>query len=282
MSLLTLAQNISLGINIREPSSVVGSTNRQVRELLQIIRAVGDDLLLWPWPELMRQATITSVASQASYALPSDFNYPLVETFWKADEQEPFFGPLSAQEWQENENSTVASISEDYFRIKGIADNQFFISPTPDDAQDFVFEYASRSWIRPRTWAESQIYSAGAYTFYNGNYYLTAAGGSTGATAPTHTTGSASDGTVTWAYYDGAYEDFTADTDEVLLDAKLIELGAKAFWMRSKRLQYEDFLSDYETHKRTKMSRKNGSRPILLNGQRFTQPWPNVPQRIPY
>jgi len=50
------------------------------------------------------------------------------------------------------------------------------------------------------SWASTTTYAAGAKVS-NGNYlYTTTAGGTSGSTAPTHTSGSASDGGVTWAY----------------------------------------------------------------------------------
>jgi hypothetical protein len=102
------------------------------------------------------------------------------------------------------------------------------ISPTPSAAQNgdvIIFEYIADRNVRPRTWATGVVYAANSYTFYNGNYYQTTAGGTTGATAPTHTSGSVSDGGVTWTYYNGPYSDFLADTDETVFNQKTLELG---------------------------------------------------------
>lgn len=49
-------------------------------------------------------------------------------------------------------------------------------------------------------WASSTSFASGAYCIYGLNLYQTTAGGTTGATPPTHTSGSVSDGAVTWAY----------------------------------------------------------------------------------
>lgn len=50
-------------------------------------------------------------------------------------------------------------------------------------------------------WANGQsIAATGVYRYYGLNLYVSASTGTTGATPPTHTTGSASDGTVSWTY----------------------------------------------------------------------------------
>lgn len=48
------------------------------------------------------------------------------------------------------------------------------------------------------SWITATVYAAGALSLNGGNAYTTAAGGTSGATAPTHTSGSASDGGVIW------------------------------------------------------------------------------------
>jgi hypothetical protein len=265
MALLDLLQNVALGINLREPTTVIGSADRQTKELHAICKEVLDDLKLWPWPELNRTHSFATVPSQASYTLPSDFNYSLIDTFWNTTEQWQLIGPLRPQEWQSVQHGVGGAIVDTFFRIKGIAGNQFFVEPVPSSIITISFEYASRNAIRPRTWAASQVYSAGAYTFYDGNYYRSTLGGSTGVTAPTHTTGSVSDGGVTWTYYSGLYESPTADTDEMILDQKLVEAGLQAFFLRSKRLEYADYFKQYEDQKRIKMNR-SGARILCLDG----------------
>jgi len=50
------------------------------------------------------------------------------------------------------------------------------------------------------TWQTGVTNSPGQVVKYNGNYYFTALGGVSSTNAPTHTTGEASDGVVTWRY----------------------------------------------------------------------------------
>ena len=55
--------------------------------------------------------------------------------------------------------------------------------------------------IEYELWAQGRVYAAGDYVLSDSKIYSTAAGGTAGATAPTHTSGSVSDGAVTWTFH---------------------------------------------------------------------------------
>lgn len=52
----------------------------------------------------------------------------------------------------------------------------------------------------PSAWTTSTVYPSDAYVINGGNYYRTESGGTSGSTAPTHTSGTVSDGAVSWTY----------------------------------------------------------------------------------
>lgn len=54
--------------------------------------------------------------------------------------------------------------------------------------------------ISVNPWVTGTVYPAGRWVVNDSKYYQTAAGGTSGATAPTHTSGDVSDGGVTWTY----------------------------------------------------------------------------------
>jgi hypothetical protein len=135
---------------------------------------------------------------------------------------------MSPQEYAEIRGYGLNTTVYQRFQVRGLSNNELLISPTPTASQNgniIIFEYIADRCVRPAIWVTNTVYAAGAYTFYNGNYYQTAAGGTSGATAPTHTTGSVSDGGVTWTYYNGAYSDFLADSDETVFNQKTLEQG---------------------------------------------------------
>jgi hypothetical protein len=163
-------------------------------------------------------------------------------------------GPLSPQEWQVYKSGTTVSFPRKRYRIKGYADDQFFLDPTPDAADTMAFEYITGTTIKPTSWAASTSFAASSYCFNDGNIYQTTAGGTTGSTAPTHTSGSSSDGGVSWTFVTGsgaatggtAYNRFLADTDVPLLNGDIVNLGMQWRWLRLKRLQYVDIKADYD------------------------------------
>jgi hypothetical protein len=135
---------------------------------------------------------------------------------------------MSPQEYAEIRGYGLNTTVYQRFQIRGLSNNELLISPTPTASQNgnvIIFEYVADRCVKPATWVTGTVYSAGAYTFYNGNYYQTTAGGTSGATVPTHTSGSVSDGGVTWTYYNGAYSDFLADSDETVFNQKTLEQG---------------------------------------------------------
>jgi hypothetical protein len=114
------------------------------------------------------------------------------------------------------------------FQIRGVSNNELLIWPTPGaqyNGDTLVFEYIADRSVRPRNWVTATVFGANSYCFNNGNYYQTTAGGTTGATAPTHTTGTVSDGAVNWTYYNGIYDQFLANTDVSFFNEKLLEQG---------------------------------------------------------
>jgi hypothetical protein len=219
-----------------------------------LLKAMIDQTILevagsFPWPELEREYTFTLSTSTASYALPPDYDSRQNLTLWNRTQARPLIGPVDAVAWQTSKSGLVASLPDQRFRVKGWTDTQFFIDPTPtsgENGQTCVFEYISRTTIRPITWAASLVFGANTYCSYNGNIYKTTAGGTAGSTAPTHTTGSASDGTVTWVYQTAAFESFTLDTNEVILDNSLIIDGAVWRFKRERGLDYEALQKEAE------------------------------------
>lgn len=62
------------------------------------------------------------------------------------------------------------------------------------------FPAGGESVVGLTTWASGQSITSGERRRYGANAYLATTSGTTGATAPTHTSGSVSDGGVTWSY----------------------------------------------------------------------------------
>jgi hypothetical protein len=229
MSLLTAVQNVANEAGYTVESGVIASTETTTKQLRVMAQRINREIAdAFPWPKLYASGSITLVAGQASYQLPAAFSWYHYETFWNSSTRWRILGPMSPQEYAEVRGYGLNTTVYQRFQVRGLSNNELLISPTPTASQNgniIIFEYIADRCVRPATWVTGTVYAAGAYTFYNGNYYQTTSGGTSGATVPTHTSGSVSDGGVIWTYYSGAYSDFLADSDETVFNPKTLEQG---------------------------------------------------------
>lgn len=227
MSLATIVSNVATECGYTVESTVIGSSETTTKQLLAMTQRINKDIFeSYPWPKCYAAGSITLVNGQATYDLPAAFSWYQYETFWNSSTRWRILGPMTEQEYGEIRGFGLNTTIYQRFQIRGLSNSQLLISPTPSASGDIiVFEYIADRCVRPKTWTASTVFAANAYCFYNGNYYQTTAGGTTGSTAPTHTSGSVSDGGVTWTYYSGAYDQFLADTDVSIFNEKLVEQG---------------------------------------------------------
>ena len=227
MSLATVIQNVANEAGYTVESNILTSTEITTKQLLAITNRMNREIFeAYPWPKCYASGAITLVNGQATYQLPAAFSDYHYETFWNSSTRWRVLGPMTAQEYAEIRGYGLNTTVYQRFQIRGLSNSQLLISPTPGASVSgdiIIFEYIADRSVRPKQWTTTTTFAAGAYCFNNGNYYSTTAGGTTGATAPTHTSGSASDGGVTWDYYDGIYDKFLADTDVSLFNEKLLE-----------------------------------------------------------
>jgi hypothetical protein len=229
MSLATVVANVANEAGYTVESNIIGSTETTTKQLLAITNRINREMAdQYPWPKMYASGSITLVGGQATYQLPAAFSYAQYESFWNSSTRWRILGPMSEQEYAEIRGFGLNTTVYQRFQIRGITNSELLISPTPganNNGNIIIFEYIADRCVKPKTWASGVLYAANTYTFYNGNYYTTTAGGTTGSTAPTHTSGSASDGVVTWTYYSGPYLDFLADTDVSIFSEKTLEIG---------------------------------------------------------
>lgn len=229
MTIATVITNVANEAGYTVESNIFGSTETTTKQLLAIAQRINRDIFeAYPWPKCYASGSITLVAGTATYELPAAFSWYQYETFWNSSTRWRILGPMSEQDYADIRGFQLNLNTYQRFQIRGLSNNQLLISPTPGSNYDnniIIFEYIADRSVRPKQWTTNTIFAGNSYCFNNGNYYTTTAGGTTGATAPTHTTGSVSDGGVTWTYYNGAYNTFLADTDVSIFNEKLLEQG---------------------------------------------------------
>lgn len=83
---------------------------------------------------------------QESYALPSDLDRFMTQTFWDRNFRWQLLGPLNAQEWQVLKSGISPTGPRRRFRIMG---NLFYVDPTPaDNGSIIAYEYYSNAWCQ--------------------------------------------------------------------------------------------------------------------------------------
>lgn len=229
MSLLESCVNVAEECGYAIDSSVVSSSDVTTKQLYRIANRVISTMMdAYPWRALWKSTSITLANGVDTYALPGDFNHYAFETWWDQSQQWKVYGPMSPQEYAQVRGYSLTALLYNRFTIRGVTSKEILFQPTPGtdlDGHVIIYEYFCRRPVRPRTWSAVLAVTSGSYIFYNGNYYTAGSTGNTGATPPTHTSGAVSDGSITWTYYSGAYELFLADTDEPVLDDRVLEQG---------------------------------------------------------
>lgn len=275
MSLLTLVQNVCIETGwSSSPTAVLSSSDAKIQQLRILAeKALREARRRYWFTQLMREHTFATVADQAAYALPDDWDFELYRTHFNRSSNDFIYGPFTPQQWQYVKSYSATNSLDQTYRIKGWANKRFFLDPTPSSAETLVFEYASRNTIRPRTWEASQTYSAGAYTWYDGSIYKTTSGGTTaGSGGPDSDTG-----ITDWSEYTGLYEAFIADTDEVQLEQDVIERGVKALFKQAYRFDgwQEDLSAWYQECEM--LAARNMASSGVRTDKGGHRPWPNVP-----
>ena len=155
MSLLSVCQDTARIVGFEPPNSIVGNSDTTARRLFGLVNIAGKSIAKVSgvsWPILEVEYTFSTVDGQAEYSLPSDFDYVISDTIWNRDEFDIIRGPMTPQQWQQYKSGIIgSSVFRQRYRFKRAASsliNVFVIDPTPSSAQDMVFEYVSKNWVR--------------------------------------------------------------------------------------------------------------------------------------
>lgn len=145
MSLLTLVQAATDRIGIVRPSSVIGSADGQVRQLLGLANQEGKELSRrHSWQLLQKEKTFTAIAAETQTSvIPDDFDRFINGTFFNRTTNRKVQGPLKPDEWQ-SYKANIATVLFDAFRQRG---NALLLAPTPTAGASYAFEYMSAYWV---------------------------------------------------------------------------------------------------------------------------------------
>lgn len=149
MSLLTNVQKHCRRVGINAPASVVGNSDSQIAQILELANEEGTELAArTKWSKMIRERTFTIALSASQGAMngtvitDSDFDYIIPETFWNRTTSMPIVGPVTDTQWQTLQAFPVTGPYQQW-RLLG---KNLYIDPVPTVADTAAFEYMSTSW----------------------------------------------------------------------------------------------------------------------------------------
>lgn len=247
MSVLTVCQNAARLIGIGVPTQVVNSTNVNALKLLEaFVKSGKERRRKIEWPTLIKTQTITLQSGIDTYTLNEDFWGFVSNTVYDITNSMPMMGALPAWKWAHLKYGIGDASPYIKFRVAGRTNKRFQIHPVPSaSGAQITFSYISKSWILPQEWVTARTYTEGTYVSnLNGDIYTAVSTGTSGATEPTHTSGDASDGGVSWRYYSGAFDRPMSDNDESVLEEELLELDVIWQYRKHNGLDYQVFQAE--------------------------------------
>ena len=149
MSLLTLCSNVAKQIGVGVPTIIIGNTDETAVRLLALANRSGKSLMRkHNWAVLIKEATVTTVASTANYSLESDYDRSISDTAWDRTNYDKMRRQTTAQ-WQFRKSAIVSDVTRKNWRIKPNANTKtLYIDPTPTAVETLVYEYVSNQWCQ--------------------------------------------------------------------------------------------------------------------------------------
>ena len=173
MSCLTTIQSVARRIGLPAPNAVVTSSDPQVLQLLEFANSTGKDLVAqYDWNfgtanytfttivgveiQIANLATILLSPGVIGHIPPADLHGISIinNTIWNQSLRRPVYGPLSAQDWEQQKAAFTQS-PWNQFRIFG---NALHFLPVPADKYTCTFEYTLNTWVFQASFSNSIPY----------------------------------------------------------------------------------------------------------------------------
>jgi hypothetical protein len=149
MTLLTICEEVASDLGLRQPSSIVGSSDLTAQILFRLANQVGKHLMRYhDWTALITEVSFTSLATQEQTDLldPDDYDRMIYNAeVWNTTSAQRFIGPTPQRYWRQLASGLITAGSPGYWRIIG---NQMHILPVMTAGQTIECEYISKRWAR--------------------------------------------------------------------------------------------------------------------------------------
>jgi hypothetical protein len=154
MNVLEIVRAVCGTVGIPRPSSVFGSSDTGVQQLLGLLNEEGSELAArGPWQALTQEKTFTTVATESQGTLVSiigaanNYRHIVNETIWNRTSKEPILGALDPALWQAYKAMGFTGETLQY-RIRG---GELLMLQVPTAGQTCAFEYVTKNWLTDST-----------------------------------------------------------------------------------------------------------------------------------
>lgn len=147
-TLLEIVQDMTGRQNLTVPTTVYGTTDPQIRQIMRLLEEEGNDLSSrGNWESLTNEATFSTVATESQGAIATlasnGFRYIKNETIWDRTSRLPVSGPMSGKAWQMMKAYLINGPRFKHRIRKGL----LLVNPVPTAGLTWAFEYISKNWI---------------------------------------------------------------------------------------------------------------------------------------
>lgn len=159
MSLLSIVTQVCAEVSLVQPAAVVGSSDRQVQQLLAIANRAGRMLAsAHPWQGLREEQDFVTTATEAqATAFAADFDRFVPNSFFNRTTRREIVGPLTPQQYQWIKAQPVyANVYLAWIERQGV----FRMVPQPPAGQTIAYEYISNAWAKSNIGAAQTAYLA--------------------------------------------------------------------------------------------------------------------------
>jgi len=144
--------------SINVPDFIVGNPDDAAKQLLALAKKIGTELVRdYDWQEMIREATLTTVADTAIYDLESDYDRLVSDTNWDRTSRRRVSGNSTARQWNLLKASPITAAVDHYFRLIG---GQLQINPTPAAGIEFAYEYMSKNYCASSGGTKQEVWTA--------------------------------------------------------------------------------------------------------------------------
>lgn len=146
MTLLSIAQDVAVEINLRRPASVISNPDQDVRQILRAIITECDALREAAyWRKLRKERAFTAIAGTTQTGiLPSDYDRMVPETFWDLSGSRLISAVQDEVQWQ-GLVATSYTGPQPQFIIRG---DDLMILPAMTGGESLSFIYMSTYYVR--------------------------------------------------------------------------------------------------------------------------------------